>query len=298
MGAPSTGWRTLAAFFGVAFGVAVLFALVALVALQPRDGLAWVEVPDLAADLRVDSGLQTKPLKNSVVAAVLQDQGLDGATASGLAVAPALANAAQPPTVALNLTPTARPVTTPNPTAAPAPTPTPAPIPGPTPDPGIGATPTPAPTATPASTPTPTSTPAPSPTPTPAPTPTPTPTPSPTPTPTPAPKFAITWANELVAKSKNGNGNNNGHCSQVTITASGSFTTNGVGGSVSYEWVRVDNQGNQTIGASGTVWVAPGDRSLHPVANDAFTPAHGGSDQLVFLSPAYSVPAQSWNCVG
>ena len=84
----------------------------------------------------------------------------------------------------------------------------------------------------------------------------------------------------------------------MTIVASGSFTTNGVGGSVSYEWVRVDNQGNQTIGASGTVGVAPGDRSLHVVASDTFTPAHGGSDQLVFLSPAYSVPAQSWNCVG
>src|SRR5947209_6007925 len=167
MGAPSTGWRTLAAFFGVAFGVAVLFALVALVALRPRDGLAWVEVPDLAADLRVDSGLQTKPLKNSVVAAVLQDQGLDGATTSGLAVAPALANAAQPPTVALNLTPTARPVTTPNPKPAPAPTPTPTPAPSPTPTPA----PTPTPTATPAPTPTPTATPAPTPTPMPTPTP-------------------------------------------------------------------------------------------------------------------------------
>src|SRR5438876_4155041 len=121
MGAPSTGWRTLAAFFGVAFGVAVLFALVALVALQPRDGLAWVQVPDLAADLRVDSGLQTKPLKGTVVAAVLQDQALDGTTASGLAVAPALAVAPQP-TVAINLPPTSRPVTTPAPTPKPAPT--------------------------------------------------------------------------------------------------------------------------------------------------------------------------------
>src|SRR5207245_3156737 len=124
-----------------------------------RDGLAWGQVPDLAADLRVDSGLQTKPLKNSVVAAVLQDQGLDGATTSGLAVAPALANAAQPPAVALNLTPTARPVTTPNPNPAPAPTPTPTPAPRPTPTPA----PTPTPTATPA--PTPTTTPPPTPTP-------------------------------------------------------------------------------------------------------------------------------------
>src|SRR5229473_2585334 len=203
MGAPSTGWRMLAAFFGVAFGVALLFALVALVALQPRDGLAWVQVPDLSADLRVDGGLQTKPLKNTVVAAVLQDQKLDGATASGLALAPALANAPQQPTVALNLPPAARPVTTPDPNAVPAPTPTPPPA----------ATPTP----------------------TPAPTPSPTPTPAPTPTPTPPANFAITSANELVSKSKAGNGNNEGHCSQVTITASGSFTTNGTGGSVSYE---------------------------------------------------------------
>src|SRR5438445_958983 len=110
MGAPSTGWRTLAAFFGVAFGVAVLFALVALVALQPRDGLAWVQVPDLAADLRVDSGLQTKPLKNSVVAAVLQDKWQYGATSSGLAVAPALANAAQSHRAALNIMHTISPV--------------------------------------------------------------------------------------------------------------------------------------------------------------------------------------------
>ena len=230
----------LAAFFGVAFGVALLFALVALVALQPRDGLAWVQVPDLSADLRVDGGLQTKPLKNTVVAAVLQDQKLDGATASGLALAPALANAPQQPTVALNLPPAARPVTTPDPNAVPAPTPTP----------------------------------------------------------TPAPNFAITSANELVSKSKAGNGNNEGHCSQVTITASGSFTTNGAGGSVSYEWVRVDAQGARTVISEAPIQVAPGDRSTHAVASDTFTPAHSGTEQLVFLSPAYSVPAQSWNCVG
>src|SRR5437879_744591 len=210
MGAPSTGWRTLAAFFGVASGVAVLFALVALVALQPRDGLAWVQVPDLAADLRVDSGLQTKPLKGTVVAAVLQDQALDGTTASGLAVAPALAVAPQQPTVALNVPPASRPVTTP------APTPTPAPTAAPTPDPGLPPTPTPTPTPTPPPSPTPTSTPTPAPsptptptpTPTPAPTPTPSPTPKPTPSPTPVPKFAITWAGELVTTNKNGNGNN------------------------------------------------------------------------------------------
>jgi outer membrane biosynthesis protein TonB len=296
MGAPSTGWRTLAAFFGVAFGVAVLFALVALVALQPHDGLAWVQVPDLSADLRVDSGLQTKPLKNTVVAAVLEDQKLDGATAGGLALAPALANGPQQPPVALNLPPSARPVTTPDPTALPSPTPDPGIAPTPTPGPA----PTPAPTATPSPSPTPAPTPTPTPTPSPAPSPTPTPTPrpTPTPTPTPTPRFAISSASEQVTRSKNGNGNNAGHCSQVTILASGSFTTNGAGGSVSYQWVRVDSQGNRTIGVSGTIQIAAGDRSLHAVRSDSFTPAHSGSDQLVFLSPAYSVPSQSWNCVG
>jgi outer membrane biosynthesis protein TonB len=305
MGAPSTGWRTLAAFFGVAFGVALLFALVALVALQPRDGLAWVQVPDLAADLRVDSGLQTKPLKDTVVAAVLQDRGLDGATASGLAVAPALAAAPQQPAVALNLPPATRPVNTPAPAQpGPAPTPDPNATPAPTPDPGLAPSPTPTPPPTPdpgtSPTPTPTPTPAPTPTPSPAPTPTPTPAPTPTPTPapTPAPKFAITWASELVSKSKPGNGSNAGHCTQVTITASGGFTTNGVGGTVSYEWVRVDSQGNQTPIPEPPIQVAPGDRTFHAVANDIFTPAHSGTEQLIFLSPAYSVPAQSWNCVG
>ncbi len=285
MGAPSNGWRALAGFLGVAAGVALLFALVAMVALRPRDGLAWVRVPDLSADLRVDAGLQTKPLKESVVAAVLQDLGLDGTTAGGLAIAPALA-ISQPPSVAINTAPAARPVTPPDP-SQPAPTATPVPGPAPTP------TPTAAPTPTPTPAPTPSPTPAPTPTPTPAPTPS--PTPQPTPSPTPRPQFAIRWAGELVSKSKNGNG---GRCSQTTVTAAGGFTTNGVGGSVSYHWVRVDNQGNATIGASGTIQVAAGDTNLHGVTSDTFTPVHSGSDQLVFLSPAYSVPAQSWNCVG
>jgi hypothetical protein len=308
MGAPSTGWRTLAAFFGVASGVALLFALVALVALQPRDGLAWVRVPDLAADLRVDGGLQTKPLKNTVVAAVLNDRALEGATASGLALAPALAVAPQQPTVALNLPPATRPVTTPAPTPTPdpgvpptpTPTPAPTPLPVPTPAPGISPTPTPTPAPSPAPTPSPTPTPTatPTPTPTPKPTPTPTPKPTPTPSPTPAPKFAITWAGELVTTNKNGNGNNTARCSQVTVTAAGGFTTNGAGGNVSYHWVRVDSQGNRTIGASGTIYVAPGDKNFHGVTSDKFAPVHSGTDQLVFLSPAYSVPAQSWNCSG
>jgi len=289
MGAPSNGWRALAGFLGVAAGVALLFALVAMVALRPKDGLAWVRVPDLSADLRVDAGLQTKPLKETVVAAVLQDLGLDGTTASGLAIAPALA-ISQPASVAMSTAPAARPVTPPDP-SQPAPTATPVPGPAPTPTPTAAPTPTP----TPAPTPSPTPAPTPSPTPTPTPAPTPSPTPPPTPSPTPRPQFAIRWAGELVSKSKNGNG---GRCSQTTVTAAGGFTTNGVGGPVSYQWVRVDNQGKRTIGASGTIQVAAGDTNLHGVTSDTFTPVHSGSDQLVFLSPAYSVAAQSWNCVG
>src|SRR5260370_570938 len=146
MGAPSRGWRALAAFFGVALGGGLLFALVALVALQPRDGLAWVHVPDLGAALRVDAGLQTKPLKDTVVAAVLSDRALDGLTATDLSVAPALAAAPQQPTVAMSQPPAARPVTTPDP-SQPAPVATPGPALAPTPAPA----PAPAPRARPPS---------------------------------------------------------------------------------------------------------------------------------------------------
>src|SRR3989442_11510815 len=174
MGAHSNGWRALAGFLGVAAGVALLFALVAMVALRPRDGRAWVRVPDLAAALRVDAGLQTKPLKDTVVAAVLQDRVLDGTTASGLAIAPALA-VTQQPAVAINTLPAARPATTPDPGTAP------------TPYPGTAPTPTPAPSPAPPPTPIPTPTPAPAPPSTPRRTPTPAPTPPPTPPPSPAP---------------------------------------------------------------------------------------------------------------
>jgi outer membrane biosynthesis protein TonB len=292
MGAHSNGRRALAAFFGLSLGVVLLFGLVALVALRPTDNLAWVQVPDLGADLRLDAGLQTKPLKNAVVTEALHDQALDGMTAGTLSVSPALALVA-PPAVAMRIPPAVRPVTTP------------VPVPSqPAPQPSPSAFPTPQPTATPA--PTPTATPAPSPTlaptpaPTPKPTPTPAPTPKPTPTPTPKPAFLIVSAREAVAQSPKGNNNTNkNRCNQTTVTATGSFTTNGVGGWVFYGWVHYDTQGQRT----GTTPEAPirinaGDTSSHPVVADTFTPQHSGSDQLVFFVPAYSVAGQSWNCVG
>jgi outer membrane biosynthesis protein TonB len=298
MGAHSNGRRALAAFFGLSLGVVVLFGLVALVALRPVDSLAWVQVPDLAADLRLDAGLQTKPLKNAVVAEALHDQARDGITAGTLAVPPALALVA-PPAVAIRVPPATRPVTPPTP-APTLPVPSPSPAPQPTPTPIASATPTPTPAPTPTATPAPSPTPTPTatPTPTPAPTPTPTPKPTPTPTPTPAPGFAIVSATEAVAETPK-TGNNKNRCNQTTVTATGSFRTNGVGGWVTYGWVHYDAQGQRTsVTAEAPIRINAGDTSSHPVVADSFTPQRSGSIQLVFLSPAYSVPAQSWNCVG
>jgi outer membrane biosynthesis protein TonB len=281
MGAPSNGGRALAGFLSLAVGVLLLFGLVALVALRPVDGLAWVQLPDLTADLRLDAGLQTKPLKDTVVAEALRDRTLDGSGAEALAVPPALAVALPRPVVAVSVPPSQRPVTTPAPTPTPTavPTPQPTPTPAPTPSPQPTPTPTPQPTVSP----------------------TPTPRPSPTPSPTPALRFAITSATEAVKKSaKNGNNNgNSGRCSQTTVTATGSFTTNGVGGWVFYQWVHYDASGNR-IGVTNEVpiRIAAGDTSAHSVAADSFTPQHSGSDQLVFISPASSAQAQSWSCVG
>jgi hypothetical protein len=285
MGAHSTGRRTLAGFFGLALVVVVLFGLMALVALRPTDGLAWVQVPDLSADLRLDAGLQTKPLKDTVIAQAVRDQPIDGAAPGGLAIAPALAVVPARPLVAGSLPPASRP--TPQPTPKPTSQPTPVPTPNPTPNP----TPTPTPTGTPMPSPTPAPTPMPSPTPTPRPTPTPTPT---------ASRFAIVSATERVtqARKNNSQGNNRDRCSNTTVTAEGTFTTNGVGGWVFYQWVRVDNQGKRTVNPGTPIRVAAGDTAVHNVVADSFTPQHSGTDQLVFLSPAYTVPAQSWSCVG
>ena len=70
--------RTLAGFFGLTAVVVVLFGVIALVALQPREGLAWVNIPQLGPDLGLDAGLHTKPLKETVVAAAMRDLTLEG----------------------------------------------------------------------------------------------------------------------------------------------------------------------------------------------------------------------------
>jgi len=289
MGAPSSGRRALASFFLVAPGVVLLFGVVAMVALHPVDGFAWVQVPDLTADLRLDAGLQTKPLKSTVLAEAVQDQALTGDGAQALAIPPALVVAPPRAVVAISLPPSSRPVTAPvaKPSAAPSPTP------------AATAAPTPSPSATPAPTPSPVPTPAPTPIPTPKPTPipTPAPTPRPTPTPTPTPRRtpAITSAKEAVSQTSRGNQN---RCQQTTVTATGSFTTNGAGGWIFYQWVRIDSAGTRTVQAEFPIWTAPGDVSSHNVATYSFNPAHSGTVQLVFTNPAYTVAAQGWSCVG
>ncbi|MEO6797570.1 MAG: hypothetical protein ABI401_09790 [Candidatus Dormibacter sp.] len=300
MASRRNGRRTLAGFFSLAFGIVMLFGLVAMAALRPTDGLAWVQVSDLSPDLGLDAGLRTKPLKQSVVAETLKDGALTGSQT--LLVSPVL-TVAKPPATSTGPTPppASRPVATPRPTPtavpSPAATPSAVPTPAPTPTPAPSATPTP----TPAPSPTPTPAPTPSPTPRPTPSPSPTPTPRPTPSPTPTVRLAITSASELVRKSaKNGSGNNNQvRCNQISITTTGTFTTNGAGGWVFYEWVHYDASGSRTgVTPELPIRVAAGDTSAHAVVADSFTPQHSGSDQLVFLNPAYTVPAQNWSCVG
>jgi hypothetical protein len=158
MGATAKHRRALAGYLTIAAGIAVLFGVVALAALRPEDGLAWVRLPQLDADFGLDPGLKTRPLRSTVVAEALQDR-LDRSTGgeATLVIPPILAmtapnpvpTAAGPgrPVAAGNApSPTATPVATPNPTIAPTPAPTASPTPAATPSPtpcnrggGIGA---------------------------------------------------------------------------------------------------------------------------------------------------------------
>jgi hypothetical protein len=113
------------------------------------------------------------------------------------------------------------------------------------------------------------------------------------PTPTP---FAVVSASETVTSNPN---NSEVPCPSMTVTAAGSFVTNGAGGVVTYQWVRVDENGQRTVVSESPIVVQPGDTSVHQVVPDSFNPDLPGRVQLVFLSPAApSVPAQRWNCGG
>ncbi len=134
MGAHSNGGRTIVSFIGLTLGIVVLFGLVALVALQPRDGLTWVEIPTLGADLRLDLAAQISPLKNAAIPDALRDQPLAGGSSQTLLIPPGLVAAgpfiatlitAQRPTLSpapvqpLPLLPRLRPNPTPTPTPRP-----------------------------------------------------------------------------------------------------------------------------------------------------------------------------------
>ena len=86
-------------------------------------------------------------------------------------------------------------------------------------------------------------------------------------------------------------------CNRTTVTAVGWFTTNGVGGTVTYAWIRTDTEGNRWVIAEPSMTIAPGDRSLHVVQADSWTPQSSGSEQLVFYTPAGPVVApKSFSC--
>jgi len=135
------------------------------------------------------------------------------------------------------------------------------------------------------------------PVPLPSPTPTPAPTPAPTPSATPAP--ATTQADTVVSAAQAvayAPPNKSNSCRRGTVTATGSFTTNGAGGPVLYQWVRTSNGNTVTI-AEPPINLAVGDTTIHSVLADTWNPNASGKEQLVFLSPgAPQLAAQTFSC--
>ena len=81
-------------------------------------------------------------------------------------------------------------------------------------------------------------------------------------------------------------------CDKGAVTATGTFRTNGKGGTVYYGWVRKDATGTHVIPEPGIV-VAAGDTGSHAVVSDSWVPTGPGpvTEQLVFVSPGYQSPA-------
>ena len=92
-------------------------------------------------------------------------------------------------------------------------------------------------------------------------------------------------------------GNPSDKCKNGTVTGNGTFTTNGVAGTVSYQWRHFDSNGTLLADGgtvSGAIAVSAG------VSSYSFTtslaPSTNGTEQLVFISPSYSVAAQTLGC--
>jgi hypothetical protein len=83
-----------------------------------------------------------------------------------------------------------------------------------------------------------------------------------------------------------------GQCGEGTMTATGTFRTNGAGGTVTYYWVR-----NGVAQAQHSVTVAKGDTSAK-VVTDSWVPQNSGTEKLVFVSPSHPTLTQSFNCGG
>ena len=82
----------------------------------------------------------------------------------------------------------------------------------------------------------------------------------------------------------------------VIATATGTFRTNGAGGTVTYFWIRKDDKGTHIV-KTQTLNIAKGDTGAHSVT-DTWAPNSSGSEQLVFVAPTYPLAAQSFNCGG
>jgi hypothetical protein len=81
------------------------------------------------------------------------------------------------------------------------------------------------------------------------------------------------------------------------VTATGTFITNGAGGTVSYFWIRKDDTGTHAQPVH-TLVIAKGDTSSHSVITDRWAPGSSGTEQLVFVTPTYPLAAQSFKCGG
>jgi hypothetical protein len=83
-----------------------------------------------------------------------------------------------------------------------------------------------------------------------------------------------------------------GQCGEGTVTATGTFRTNGGGGTVTYYWIR-----NGVAQAQRSVTVAKGDTSAK-VVTDSWVPQGSGTEKLVFVSTSYPTLTQSFACGG
>ena len=83
-----------------------------------------------------------------------------------------------------------------------------------------------------------------------------------------------------------------GQCGEGRLTATGTFRTNGAGGTVTYYWIR-----NGVAQSQQSVTVAKGDTSAK-VVTDSWKPQNSGTEKLVFVSPSYPTLTQSFACGG